>query len=160
MRANRRRDTGPERRLRSLLHARGLRFRVDYRVWGGRRAPRPDIAFTRQKVAVFVDGCFWHSCPEHGRTPQVNSSYWGPKLARNAERDRLDDEALRAAGWQVTRIWEHVPSEQAAAGLERTLRARLAPQADTSSSQRESGMSRPESTSSGSSAAAPREAPE
>jgi DNA mismatch endonuclease (patch repair protein) len=86
MRANRRRDTGPERRIRSLLHQRGLRYRVDYRVGHRRGAPRPDIAFTRLKLAVFIDGCFWHGCPEHGRVPATNGAYWGPKLARNAER--------------------------------------------------------------------------
>lgn len=107
MRANRRRDTGPERRIRSLLHQRGLRFRVDHRVGGGRGAPRPDIAFTRLRLAVFIDGCFWHGCPEHGRLPATNGDYWAPKLARNAERDRDNDAALIDAGWEVLRLWEH-----------------------------------------------------
>ncbi len=108
MRANRRRDTAPERRIRSLLHRRGLRFRVDYRVGQGRGAPRPDIAFTRLRLAVFIDGCFWHGCPEHGRVPATHRAYWAPKLARNAERDRDNDAVLRGAGWHVLRLWEHI----------------------------------------------------
>jgi DNA mismatch endonuclease, patch repair protein len=68
---------------------------------------RPDIVFTRQKVAVFVDGCFWHRCPEHGTSPRFNSSYWQTKLDRNVERDREVDDALQADGWMTLRIWEH-----------------------------------------------------
>jgi DNA mismatch endonuclease (patch repair protein) len=110
MRANRRTDTKPELALRSALHRRGYRFRKDHRLDlnGGARV-RPDIAFTARKVAVFVDGCFWHVCPEHGRDPAVNEWYWAPKLRRNVERDRAADAALAAAGWQVVRVWEHVP---------------------------------------------------
>jgi DNA mismatch endonuclease, patch repair protein len=115
MLANKRRDTKPELALRSALHARGLRFRKDYRLNLGTLRPRPDIVFTRSRVAVFVDGCFWHSCPEHrGTTPKTNSDYWEPKLARNVERDREYDDALRAAGWTVIRVWEHVAVEEAA----------------------------------------------
>jgi DNA mismatch endonuclease (patch repair protein) len=114
MRANRRRDTAPERRIRSLLHRRGLRFRVDYRVGQERGSARPDIAFTRLKLAVFIDGCFWHGCPEHGRVPATNSAYWAPKLARNAERDRENDDLLRASGWRVLRLWEHTEPHAAA----------------------------------------------
>jgi DNA mismatch endonuclease (patch repair protein) len=103
----RRRDTGPERALRSLLHAAGRRYRVDMRLDlpGGR--VRPDLAFTRAKVAVFVDGCFWHCCPEHGRAPGVNGEYWGPKLTRNVERDHRANQILAEAGWTVLRVWEH-----------------------------------------------------
>ncbi|WP_448006147.1 very short patch repair endonuclease [Agromyces bauzanensis] len=109
MQANRRRDTAPERALRSLLFAGGFRYRCDFRVdLDGVRA-RPDIAFTRAKVAVFVDGCFWHGCPEHFSEPRRNADYWGPKLARNRERDRVQTAALETAGWRVIRIWEHVP---------------------------------------------------
>jgi DNA mismatch endonuclease, patch repair protein len=79
----------------------------------GRSKPRPDVVFTRAKVAVFVDGCFWHSCPDHGTSPTRNADYWGPKLARNAERDREQTAALKAAGWTVVRIWEHVPIREA-----------------------------------------------
>jgi DNA mismatch endonuclease (patch repair protein) len=113
MQANRRRDTAPERALRSALHATGLRYRCDLRIDlpGGR--VRPDIAFTRKRIAVFVDGCFWHCCPVHGRAPSVNTSYWSPKLARNRERDLENTKALEAAGWQVVRIWEHQGTSEA-----------------------------------------------
>lgn len=112
MQANRRRDTKPELALRSALHRAGFRYRVDYRIDfpGGR--VRPDIVFTRKRIAVFVDGCFWHCCPEHGSRPSINQSYWSPKLTRNAERDARNTELLREADWTVLRIWEHesVPS--------------------------------------------------
>ncbi|MGW5300923.1 very short patch repair endonuclease [Rhodococcus aetherivorans] len=107
MRANRRVDSKPEVRLRKALHGRGLRFRKDYRMDLGGIRVRPDIVFTRRKVAVFVDGCFWHVCPVHGRQPTRNEWYWTPKLRRNVERDRVADEALTNAGWAVVRIWEH-----------------------------------------------------
>ncbi len=99
MRANRRTDTKPELALRRALHSRGYRYRKDYRLDldGGTRV-RPDIAFTARRVAVFVDGCFWHSCPQHGSKPAVNVGYWDPKLRRNVERDRAADTALGAAG--------------------------------------------------------------
>jgi DNA mismatch endonuclease (patch repair protein) len=114
MRAIRRRDTKPELALRRALHGRGYRYRKDYRLDldSGARV-RPDIAFTARRVAVFVDGCFWHCCPEHGRNPAVNTGYWDPKLRRNVERDRAADAALAAAGWAVVRIWEHEPLEAA-----------------------------------------------
>ncbi|QMU79828.1 very short patch repair endonuclease [Streptacidiphilus sp. PB12-B1b] len=112
MAAIKRRDTKPEREIRSLLHGAGKRYRVDVRLDLDGVRPRPDILFTRAKVAVFVDGCFWHCCPEHGRQPGVNGQYWGPKLERNVARDRAADEALTAAGWTVVRVWEHeVPTE-------------------------------------------------
>jgi len=114
MEANRRVDTRPERLLRSALHARGLRFRKDRRVSVEGHRVRPDIVFGPAKLAVFVDGCFWHRCPEHGQVPAANREYWAPKLARNVERDREVDEALRAAGWAVLRFWEHTPPAEAA----------------------------------------------
>lgn len=108
MRGNRRTDTRPERLLRSLLHRRGLRFRKDMRIDVGTRNPRPDIVFPRINLAVFVDGCFWHKCPAHGRVPGgANADYWRHKLERNVTRDRLDTDALEAHGWRVLRIWEH-----------------------------------------------------
>ena len=115
MRSNRRVDTKPEIELRSALHRRGLRFRKDYpiRLPSGRTV-HPDIVFTRKKVAVFVDGCFWHSCPRHGTTPKSNQDYWIPKLRQNVERDRATDSGLRAGGWRVVRIWEHVNVDEAA----------------------------------------------
>lgn len=112
---NRRTDTKPEVALRSELHRRGLRFRKDHPIRvEGRRPIRPDVVFTRARVAVFVDGCFWHRCPKHGNDPRSNSSYWGPKLARNVERDREVNTRLAAAGWRVVRIWEHSVGEPSA----------------------------------------------
>jgi DNA mismatch endonuclease, patch repair protein len=118
MRAIRRSNTKPEIALRSALHRQGYRFRKDLRLDldEGARA-RPDIAFTSRRVAVFVDGCFWHACPDHGRKPAVNEWYWSPKLRRTMERDRAADAALSAAGWQVVRIWEHVPLTDALAAV-------------------------------------------
>lgn len=117
MRANRRTDTKPEMALRRELHRQGLRYRKDYRLDLEGARVRPDIAFTARRVAVFVDGCFWHVCPEHGTKPAANTWYWGPKLARNVERDRAADAALLAAGWQVVRIWEHESLESAVAAV-------------------------------------------
>lgn len=134
MRAIRRTGTKPELALRSALHRQGYRFRKDYRLdlASGTRV-RPDIAFTARRVAVFVDGCFWHVCPEHGRDPTVNEWYWAPKLRRNMERDRAADAALAAAGWQVVRVWEHEPLDVAiaavVAALGGTLTSREAPDA-------------------------------
>ena len=125
LRGNRRRDTGPEMRLRSLLHRAGLRFRVDRRIGAGRSAPRPDIVFGPAKVAIFVDGCFWHSCPIHGSTPSVNSEYWAPKLARNRARDAENTRALEAAGWAVLRIWEHEDPSEAAQRITGVVRSRM-----------------------------------
>src|SRR5258708_31817850 len=124
MRANRRVDTKPELALRSALHRQGERFRKDYRLDldAGARV-RPDIAFTARRVAVFVDGCFWHVCPEHGRNPAVNEWYWAPKLRRTVERDRAADAALAAAGWRVVRIWEHVPLTDAVTAVTAALDA-------------------------------------
>jgi DNA mismatch endonuclease (patch repair protein) len=108
MRANRRKDTGPERQVRKLLHARGLRYRVDLPVkLGSSRPIRPDIVFTRVRLAIFIDGCFWHGCPDHKGRPRTNAHYWGPKLDGNTARDRQQTDALTEAGWQVLRFWEH-----------------------------------------------------
>jgi DNA mismatch endonuclease, patch repair protein len=125
MRGNRRTDTKPELALRRALHQRGYRYRKDYRLdlEGGKRV-RPDIAFTARKVAIFVDGCFWHACPEHGSKPRANEWYWGPKLVRNVERDRINDAALTLAGWTVVRLWEHVPLDEAVATVLTVLSAR------------------------------------
>src|SRR2546427_128943 len=98
MRGNRSRDTGPEVRLRSLMHARGHRFRVNYSIKTGGVTVRPDLVFPRRQIAVFVDGCFWHSCAEHGNAPRVNTRYWQPKLERVVQRDRRTAEALLAGG--------------------------------------------------------------
>ncbi len=114
MRANRKRDTGPELRLRSLLHRRGLRFRVTHEIVVPGLRVRPDIVFVRRRLAVFVDGCFWHSCRWHGTRPRVNTHYWLPKLDRVKARDRRVRCLLTRAGWTVIRLWEHVPAERAA----------------------------------------------
>lgn len=119
--AIRRTNTKPEVALRSLLHRRGRRFRKDYRLDLPEGRVRPDLVFTRRRVAVFVDGCFWHACPEHGRQPTHNEWYWTPKLRRNVERDRAADAALASAGWRVVRIWEHVPLGEAADQIESAL---------------------------------------
>lgn len=126
MRAIKRTGTKPELALRSALHRRGYRFRKDYRLdlAPGTRV-RPDIAFTARRVAVFVDGCFWHVCPEHGRDPTVNEWYWAPKLRRNMERDRAADAALAAAGWQVVRVWEHESLDAAIAAVVAAVDGRL-----------------------------------
>lgn len=114
MQANRRRDTKPERLLRSALHRQGYRFRVDLRVTTADRTVRPDLVFARARVAVFVDGCFWHRCPDHGVRPKHNAAYWHAKLDGNVERDQLVNRALEAEGWTVVRIWEHTPTATAA----------------------------------------------
>jgi DNA mismatch endonuclease (patch repair protein) len=114
MRRNRKVDTKPELALRSELHRRGLRFRKNLLIRLSDREVRPDVVFTRQKLAVFIDGCFWHGCPDHGTTPRANATYWQSKLSRNKERDVYVDRALRQAGWTVLRLWEHVPAEEAA----------------------------------------------
>lgn len=124
MRANRRSDTKPELALRRALHSRGYRYRKDYRLDLTGARVRPDIAFTARRVAVFVDGCFWHCCPQHGTQPANNTWYWEPKLARNVARDRAADAALRAAGWSVVRIWEHESLAAAVAAVVTALAAR------------------------------------
>ncbi|MBB6392715.1 very short patch repair endonuclease [Microbacterium thalassium] len=104
--ANRRRDTQPEMRVRRILHAAGLRYIVDARPITSSRS-RADIVFTKRRIAVFIDGCFWHRCPVHGTTPKANSDYWTPKLERNVKRDQEVTQSLMAAGWTVLRFWEH-----------------------------------------------------
>jgi DNA mismatch endonuclease (patch repair protein) len=106
MQGNRRRDTKPEIAVRRLLHAAGLRYRVDVRPVGALNR-RADIVFTRAKVAVFIDGCFWHGCPDHHTVSKANASYWAAKVERNRERDADTDRRLKAAGWHVMRSWEH-----------------------------------------------------
>ncbi|WP_308195557.1 very short patch repair endonuclease [Agromyces cavernae] len=112
MRSNRRRDTSPELALRQLLHAAGCRYRVDYAPGLDRRR-RADIVFTKLRIAVFVDGCFWHSCPVHGTIPKTNADYWVPKLERNRTRDEETTRLLESDGWTVLRIWEHEAADAA-----------------------------------------------
>lgn len=123
MTANRRRDTQPELRLRSALHRMGLRFRVDTSpIEGSRR--RADIVFTRAKVAVFVDGCFWHGCPLHGTRSKTNTAFGDEKIKANQARDRDTDGQLSAIGWIPIRIWEHESNDVAAVRVARTVRSR------------------------------------
>lgn len=121
MTAIKRRDTKPELAVRSWLHAHGYRYRVDYPVrLGSSRPLRPDIVFAKLRVAVFVDSCFFHGCPEHGtRLTIKNEGYWRPKLARNIERDRQQTASLRSAGWSVLRFWTHEDPATVAASIAR-----------------------------------------
>jgi DNA mismatch endonuclease (patch repair protein) len=114
MQGNKRRDTRPELALRRAVHALGLRYRVDAAPVPGLRR-RADLLFTRARVAVYLDGCFWHGCPQHYTIPKgPNASYWADKVARNRERDRDTDRRLGADGWHVIRIWEHEDAHEAA----------------------------------------------
>ncbi len=117
MARQRTRDTAPEVALRSILHGRGLRYRLD-RPLPGLPRRRADITFGRQRVAVFVDGCFWHACPEHGTWPKRNDEWWAAKIRRNTERDRETDAHLQACGWKVIRVWEHESADEAADRVE------------------------------------------
>ena len=126
MRQQRSRNTVPELALRRVLHARGRRFRVEYPIPGLPRR-RIDIAFTRARVAVFVDGCFWHSCPEHGTSPGNNAAWWKAKLEANRRRDDHTVAHLENLGWSVIRIWEHESAISAADVVEAMVRSR-APQ--------------------------------
>ena len=108
MRSNRSRDTGPEMALRHELFRRGLRYRVSFAPLTGVRRT-VDIAFPRIKVAVMVDGCFWHGCPQHHKLPKSHVEYWEAKVRHNKERDASTTSLLEAAGWRVIRLWAHTP---------------------------------------------------
>lgn len=112
--SNRGVDTSPEVELRSQLHRAGARFRKHRRIKLDGLSVRPDLVFVGPRLAVFVDGCFWHRCPRHGTDPVRNGDFWRKKLDRNVERDRKVDAALADAGWRVMRFWEHVPPLDAA----------------------------------------------
>lgn len=122
MSRQRTRDTEPEVLLRRELHRRGLRYRVDAALPGMPRR-RADILFTRAQVAVFVDGCFWHGCPQHKTTPINNRAWWVDKLARNIERDGQTDSHLRSLGWTVIRVWEHEDLARVAGDIEKAVRS-------------------------------------
>ena len=113
--------TAAEMELRRALHARGLRYRVDAPVLPDKRR-RVDIAFSSARVAVFVDGCFWHGCPDHATWPASNADFWRQKIETNQRRDRDTDAQLRKAGWQVLRVWEHENAAQAATRVEALVR--------------------------------------
>lgn len=114
-------STGPEMAVRRLLFANGLRYRVQYPVPG---APRRsiDIAFPGKKIAVFIDGCFWHGCSEHRNIPFHNRDWWQNKIDQNRSRDTDTEEKLRASGWLVFRYWEHVPTEQIVSEIQDVIR--------------------------------------
>ena len=111
-----RRDTVPELSLRTALWHQGLRYRVDIAPLRGMRT-RADVVFTKAKVAVYVDGCFWHRCPQHATAPKANAEWWGEKLDTNVRRDRDTDRVLHEAGWRVIRVWEHEDMAEAAARI-------------------------------------------
>ncbi|PSM43752.1 very short patch repair endonuclease [Streptomyces dioscori] len=117
-----RRDTAPEVAVRKLLHAAGRRYRLNVRVPGMSRRTI-DIAFTRAKVAVFMDGCFWHGCPQHATRPKANAEWWREKLDRNMARDAETTRHLVSSGWTVLRFWEHEApgdvAERVAAAVDR-----------------------------------------
>jgi DNA mismatch endonuclease (patch repair protein) len=123
MQGNRSRDTRPELALRSAVHALGLRYRVAARPLATIRFTA-DLVFRPVKVAVFVDGCFWHGCPEHSRRVVTNSDYWTAKIRRNQHRDATVDDALKSAGWLPLRIWEHEPAPEAALHIAEVVRDR------------------------------------
>ena len=106
MRQQRRRDTAPELLVRRELFACGLRYRIHYPVPGLQRRTI-DVAFPKRKLAVFIDGCFWHGCPDHGTSPRANYEWWTSKIDGNRARDLQTTEALESAGWSVLRFWEH-----------------------------------------------------
>ena len=116
MQGQRRTGTEPELRIRRALWRRGRRYRVNFRIPGERGSI--DVVFTRQRVAVFVDGCFWHSCPIHGTIPKSNREWWLAKLSANRARDLRFDEVLRQSGWRVIRVWEHEDPDEAVAMIE------------------------------------------
>lgn len=109
--------------MRRLVHAMGLRYRVNARPLAQLRRTA-DLVFTRRRVAVFIDGCFWHGCPEHHRRPGVNVDYWNEKVERNRQRDSATDAALAAAGWTVLRFWAHVDPAEVAAAVRDAVTAR------------------------------------
>jgi DNA mismatch endonuclease, patch repair protein len=117
-----REGTGPELQLRRELHRRGLRYRLHRRIVPGHPRRTVDIVFGPARVAVFVDGCFWHGCPDHGNLPTNNADWWRDKLATNVQRDRETDRALKAAGWRVVRVWEHADVIEQAARIEASVR--------------------------------------
>lgn len=125
MLGNKARDTKPELAVRRALHARGFRYRVDMRPSTQGRS-RADIVFTKQKIAIFIDGCFWHGCPIHATAPKTNADYWLPKLKRNVERDLEVTSALELLGWTVLRFWEHQAAGEVVDLVEATLIARAA----------------------------------
>jgi DNA mismatch endonuclease (patch repair protein) len=118
MSRNRGRDTGPEVLLRKALWKLGLRYRLGFKLPG-----RPDLVFPGARLVVFVDGCFWHSCPEHRVMPKNNAGFWARKLVRTTERDAAIEQELSQAGWRVIRLWEHEIHSNAVGAAERVAAA-------------------------------------
>ncbi|GAA3386749.1 very short patch repair endonuclease [Cryptosporangium minutisporangium] len=113
MQANKSRDTNPELALRRAVHARGMRYRVNTRPVAGLRRTA-DLVFTKARVAIFLDGCFWHGCPQHHTVAKTNATFWAEKVRRNRERDAETDRLIAEHGWTVVRIWEHEDPTEAA----------------------------------------------
>ena len=126
MQSNRSRDTKPELALRSAVHALGLRYRVAAKPLAGLRRTA-DLVFPTAKVAVFLDGCFWHGCPEHSTRPRANAEWWTTKLQANASRDADTTQYLQTMGWIVIRVWEHPDPSQAAQQIGLGLSSRTQP---------------------------------
>lgn len=124
MQATGRRDTAPELALRRHLHGIGLRFFVDRAPLQGTRR-RADVVFPRARVAVYVDGCYWHGCPQHASWPRANADWWRLKIEANRARDRRSERQLRRAGWTVIRVWAHVDPSRAGARIASVLRTKL-----------------------------------
>jgi len=122
MQANKGRDTKPELALRRAVHALGLRYRVSARPIPTIRRTA-DLVFTKVKVAVFLDGCFWHGCPEHHTKAATNAEFWAEKVQRTRERDAETDRILTEAGWTVIRVWEHEDPKRAALHIAQKVRA-------------------------------------
>ncbi|MFG2571134.1 very short patch repair endonuclease [Streptomyces sp. NPDC048481] len=131
-------DTGVELAVRRLLHADGMRYRVEYPVPGMPRR-RIDVAFPRAKVAVLIDGCFWHGCPLHATRPKANAEWWRIKLERNIARDRETTEHLAAQGWTVLRFWEHTRPEEVAHTVRATVERRRRELRESTALRREAG---------------------
>ena len=130
MQGNRSRDTKPELAVRSAVHRRGIRFRVAARPQ--RELPRTaDLVLRKSRVAVFVDGCYWHGCPEHHTQPATNSEYWADKIAGNVARDAETTEYLQQAGWTVLRFWEHEDPESVADRVQESVQSALRSQASS-----------------------------
>ena len=126
MQGNRSHDTQAELAVRRLVHAAGLRYRVNVRPERDLRRTA-DLLFSRARVVVLIDGCYWHGCPQHYRRPSSNRRYWDAKVLRNASRDREVDAALMTAGWLVVRAWEHEDPVDVAARVESAVRQRTPP---------------------------------
>jgi len=124
MLAQKQTGTAPERAVLTALHRRGLRYRKHLKPLQTLRC-KADAVFGPSKVAVFVDGCFWHGCPEHRVSPKANRDWWESKIVRTIARDRRNDAALAEAGWTVIRIWEHDDPEAAAARIEAAVKDKL-----------------------------------